>query len=175
MCLQSTPTQVDPDVDVKVWSRPQTFHYISHVAREALIWASLYLCPTNHQLLSMPLFANSSVAVKTPSQPLTLFSACSWCRLGALADRGSILGSNGGNPWGFTLQGGVDFRSPLRVGRVSFLYTLVFDTKLNRQNVGETTISYIACYLGNTSRKEIFFLYENFALYFKSWMQGQHK
>ena len=27
----------------------------------------------------------------------------------------------GGSPWGFTLQGGVDFRSPLRVGRVSFL------------------------------------------------------
>ena len=25
----------------------------------------------------------------------------------------------GGRPWGFTLQGGTDFRSPLRVGRVS--------------------------------------------------------
>ena len=25
----------------------------------------------------------------------------------------------GGSPWGFTLQGGVDFRSPLRVGKVS--------------------------------------------------------
>ena len=27
----------------------------------------------------------------------------------------------GGSPWGFTLQGGVDFRSPLQEGRVSFL------------------------------------------------------
>jgi len=25
----------------------------------------------------------------------------------------------GGSAWGFTLQGGVDFRSPLRVGKVS--------------------------------------------------------
>jgi hypothetical protein len=24
----------------------------------------------------------------------------------------------GGRPWGFTLQGGVDFRSPLKVGKV---------------------------------------------------------
>ena len=27
----------------------------------------------------------------------------------------------GGSPWGFTLQGGVDFRLPLRVGRVSLI------------------------------------------------------
>ena len=27
----------------------------------------------------------------------------------------------GGRPWGFSLQGGVDFRSPLRAGRVSHL------------------------------------------------------
>ena len=28
---------------------------------------------------------------------------------------------NGGSPWGFSLQGGVDHRSPLRVGRVSVI------------------------------------------------------
>lgn len=32
-----------------------------------------------------------------------------------------LVAMEGGSPWGFTLQGGVDFRSPLRVGRVSFL------------------------------------------------------
>ena len=32
-----------------------------------------------------------------------------------------LVAMEGGSPWGFTLRGGVDFRSPLRVGRVSFL------------------------------------------------------
>ena len=32
-----------------------------------------------------------------------------------------LVAMEGGSPWGFTLQGGVDFRSPLQVGRVSFL------------------------------------------------------
>ena len=32
-----------------------------------------------------------------------------------------MVAMEGGCPWGFTLQGGVDFRLPLRVGRVNFL------------------------------------------------------
>ena len=28
----------------------------------------------------------------------------------------------GGRPWGFTLQGGLEFRAPLRVGKVRLLY-----------------------------------------------------
>ena len=32
-----------------------------------------------------------------------------------------LVAMEGGSPWGFTLQGGVDFRSPLRVGRVSLI------------------------------------------------------
>ena len=35
-----------------------------------------------------------------------------------------LVAMEGGSPWGLTLQGGVDFRSPLRVGRVSFLSQL---------------------------------------------------
>ena len=38
-----------------------------------------------------------------------------------------IIVLEGGRPWGFTLQGGADFRSPLKVGRVSIpqIITLV--------------------------------------------------
>jgi len=33
MCLQTTPTQVHVSFpEVEMWSHPQTFHYISHVA-----------------------------------------------------------------------------------------------------------------------------------------------
>lgn len=29
-----------------------------------------------------------------------------------------VVNLEGGGPWGFTLQGGADFRSPLKVGKV---------------------------------------------------------
>ena len=32
---------------------------------------------------------------------------------------GFIVLMEGGGPWGFSLQGGTDFRSPLRISRVS--------------------------------------------------------
>ena len=35
-------------------------------------------------------------------------------------DRGGfVVLMEGGGPWGFSLQGGTDFRSPLRISRVS--------------------------------------------------------
>ena len=30
-----------------------------------------------------------------------------------------VVTLEGGKPWGFTLQGGADFRSPLKIGKVS--------------------------------------------------------
>ena len=32
-----------------------------------------------------------------------------------------VVRLEGGKPWGFTLQGGADFRSPLKIGKVSVL------------------------------------------------------
>ena len=65
------------------------------------------------------------MAVKTSSPPLTLFlQTAGEVRELSLMEGQFLVAMEGGSPWGFTLQGGVDFRSPLRVGRVSFLSQL---------------------------------------------------
>ena len=41
---------------------------------------------------------------------------------GSVSDEFTVL-LEGGRPWGFTLRGGADFRSPLKIGKVSGIFS----------------------------------------------------
>ena len=45
---------------------------------------------------------------------------------GSTSDEFTVL-LEGGRPWGFTLHGGAEFRSPLKIGKVPIIHSTVID------------------------------------------------